>query len=182
MSCSRLMSEAELKKEQELESLTFQTPDFQTLDEYLARGAKNARDRARYAQNPAKKIASTQAYKAANRDRTTALSRAHVERTRERRRQQGLDRYRRIMIMIEGLKDVPCKDCGGRFPPECMDFDHVSGEKAGDIAKIMFRRKEALLEELAKTEVVCACCHRIRTRARKSSKGRPRKEASNVVQ
>lgn len=66
----------------------------------------------------------------------------------------------------------------GRFPPECMDFDHVSGEKLGDITKIMFRRKEILQAELSKTEVVCACCHRIRTRLRKSSQGSPRKEAA----
>jgi hypothetical protein len=82
------------------------------------------------------------------------------------------------MDMIEAMKDVPCADCARKFPPECMDFDHVSGAKVGNIGQVMFRRREVLEEELSKTEIVCACCHRIRTRSRKTSVGRSRKEAA----
>lgn len=70
-------------------------------------------------------------------------------------------------------KDRPCADCGGSFPPECMDFDHVRGRKEFEIGKSNFP-VERLAAEIAKCEVVCANCHRIRTKARQQN-GRRRK-------
>lgn len=64
-------------------------------------------------------------------------------------------------------KDRPCADCGGRFPPECMDFDHVRGKKAFDIGKSNFTLAR-LASEIKKCEVVCANCHRIRTKAKQN--------------
>jgi hypothetical protein len=64
---------------------------------------------------------------------------------------------------VAEMKAKPCADCGGTFPPECMDFDHVRGEKIGDISKMLLRTTELLHEEIAKCDVVCANCHRIRT-------------------
>ena len=41
-------------------------------------------------------------------------------------------------MLVDVLKSAPCTDCGGTFHTECMDFDHISGEKKGDIrAKIL---------------------------------------------
>jgi hypothetical protein len=55
-------------------------------------------------------------------------------------------------------------DCGGTFPPECMDFDHRPGEKKlFGIGQGLRRKLEALLAEIAKCDLVCANCHRIRT-------------------
>jgi hypothetical protein len=67
---------------------------------------------------------------------------------------------------VATLKALPCTDCGGRFPPECMDFDHVVGEKVQDISKMLLWRTDRLHDELAKCELVCANCHRIRTARR----------------
>lgn len=69
---------------------------------------------------------------------------------------------------IETLKDAPCMDCGGRFPPECMDFDHVRGEKLFNVSHVAKALKniEKLEAEIAKCDLVCANCHRIRTKAR----------------
>lgn len=65
------------------------------------------------------------------------------------------------------LKDVPCMDCGGRFPPECMDFDHVRGEKKFTIGPyVLCADQEWFLEEVLKCDIVCANCHRIRTKNR----------------
>jgi hypothetical protein len=52
-----------------------------------------------------------------------------------------------------------------------MDFDHVRGEKVAEITKIINHissRKDLLLlkEEIAKCEVVCSNCHRLRTISR----------------
>jgi hypothetical protein len=46
-----------------------------------------------------------------------------------------------------------------------MDFDHVRGEKKFNIKQAAQRRlgTRALLEEIAKCELVCANCHRLRT-------------------
>lgn len=79
---------------------------------------------------------------------------------------RNTDRYRReAREFIARHKSVPCAECGRTFPPECMDFDHVRGEKVADVSLLVawnfsLRR---LLAEIAKCEVVCANCHRIRT-------------------
>lgn len=63
---------------------------------------------------------------------------------------------------------MPCMDCGGSFPIICMDFDHVRGEKVGNVADLVKKNKpfDVILAEIAKCDVVCANCHRIRTAAR----------------
>lgn len=75
-------------------------------------------------------------------------------------------------------KDVPCADCGGRFPIVCMDFDHRPGEekhprlthrengyKRLPISMTAFATQSMKLFEIEakKCDVVCANCHRIRT-------------------
>ncbi len=70
---------------------------------------------------------------------------------------------------LDALKAVPCADCGGTFPPECMDFDHVRGEKSFGIAVTINRAWHKLLPEIEKCEVVCANCHRTRSRKRKAA-------------
>ena len=66
--------------------------------------------------------------------------------------------------VIDKLKSGPCTDCGKIFPPECMDFDHVRGQKLGNISKMSLKRA---LEEVWKCELVCATCHRQRTLERR---------------
>lgn len=58
-----------------------------------------------------------------------------------------------------------CADCGGIFPPVCMDFDHVRGIKRADISYMVQKTYTwtVIEEEIAKCELVCANCHRIRT-------------------
>ena len=75
--------------------------------------------------------------------------------------------YRRKRRILEELKSGPCVDCGGTFRPECMDWTHKPGtEKLFQISqghKYTWPEVEA---EIAKCELVCANCHRIRTRNR----------------
>ena len=70
---------------------------------------------------------------------------------------------------INTIKDLPCQDCGVKFPPECMDFDHrdpelksfqVSLSAVGSSSERMHR----LMLEVSKCDLVCANCHRIRTK------------------
>jgi hypothetical protein len=80
---------------------------------------------------------------------------------------------------IDKLKDKPCADCGHKFPPCAMDFDHLSekGEKLHISLLVGNNQRQRALKEIAKCEVVCANCHRIRTWKRnqyvKGTNGRP---------
>ena len=63
-------------------------------------------------------------------------------------------------------------DCGESFPPCVMHWDHLPGYQKADEISVMVtqRRREAILDELAKCELVCANCHVMRTvrRARRT--------------
>jgi hypothetical protein len=82
------------------------------------------------------------------------------------------ERRERGKAYVDELKSRPCVDCGVRYPPYVMDFDHVRGEKSLNRSRPRNSRLawSRLLAELEKCEVVCANCHRMRTRAR--SEGR----------
>lgn len=71
----------------------------------------------------------------------------------------------RIKAIVNAHQNVPCKDCGNIFPVCCMDFDHVRGEKLGDICGMANSTLPIarILDEIQKCEVVCSNCHRIRT-------------------
>jgi len=74
------------------------------------------------------------------------------------------ERTKWIRLLIEEEKQKSCADCGIQYPSVAMDFDHVRGEKKFDIhdAPSMGVSKETLLAEIAKCELRCANCHRIK--------------------
>lgn len=82
----------------------------------------------------------------------------------------GRQRLIAFRAWIDSLKKKPCMDCGNTFPPVCMDFDHVRGEKVKHISSMWSWERGKVLEELAKCDLVCACCHRIRTNDRLHSR------------
>lgn len=94
--------------------------------------------------------------------------------------ERATPRMQRRIALIESAKAQPCTDCHNRFPEECMDFDHVRGEKKFAVsARWRAVSYEELVEELSKCEVVCSNCHRTRTRRRcYPGHGQPRKTAS----
>lgn len=64
-------------------------------------------------------------------------------------------------------------DCQVVYPHYMMDFDHVRGEKLGNIELIAREGNiPKLLDEIAKCDLVCSNCHRHRTYMR--SAGKPR--------
>lgn len=78
--------------------------------------------------------------------------------------------------LIEKYKNTPCMDCGNVFDWCAMDFDHRPGEtKELKIGSIGFRKastqlKERVELEITKCDLVCACCHRVRTKQRKGER------------
>ena len=86
---------------------------------------------------------------------------AHTEYEAKR----GARRYKEMQDWVASLKTGPCMDCGGTFPSVCMHFDHRPGEeKVLNIAALArHNNKKAILEEIAKCDLICANCHAIRT-------------------
>lgn len=79
-------------------------------------------------------------------------------------------KYEAFVFMMQELKSKPCMDCVKCFPVEAMDFDHVRGKKVKEIGFMWSWNRDRLKEELAKCELVCANCHRLRTEMRRGAK------------
>jgi hypothetical protein len=73
--------------------------------------------------------------------------------------------------MVFLLKDMqPCKDCKQAFPAEVMEYDHVGPDKSANVSMLVNQASPAkVLAEIAKCDLVCANCHRIRTACRRRS-------------
>lgn len=84
---------------------------------------------------------------------------------RERRKQQAALRHQKRRQIIEAIKlERGCIDCGYRGHPSALDFDHRPGtEKLFGIADRSSYSIESLMAEIAKCDVRCANCHRIKT-------------------
>lgn len=83
--------------------------------------------------------------------------------------EQKANKFAENRKYIERSKDVPCADCGLWYPTYVMDFDHLPQHKKLFNISDHQRKNlsiQQLMDEVAKCEVVCANCHRIRTFSR----------------
>ena len=73
-------------------------------------------------------------------------------------------RARNRAMVYEFLSQHACVDCG-QADPRVLEFDHVRGEKKGNVSDMVRRGVPwaRVTEEIAKCEVRCANCHRRRT-------------------
>lgn len=75
-----------------------------------------------------------------------------------------------VQQQVDVLKEAsPCLDCGRYFPAVCMDYDHINDDKTMSVSQTIthgwaFKR---VLTEIAKCDLVCSNCHRIRTDIRR---------------
>lgn len=79
-------------------------------------------------------------------------------------RSRDRETMRSKQAWVNSFKTGPCVDCLMIFPPCCMDFDHVRGSKFKGVGQLLGYSRERILREIAKCDLVCACCHRIRTK------------------
>ena len=84
----------------------------------------------------------------------------YLDRARAREPLVAEDNRRKL---TDYLSCHPCVDCG-ETDIRVLDFDHVRGKKSGDISRMMnIGYSWSTIEaEIAKCEVRCANCHRIR--------------------
>jgi hypothetical protein len=95
-----------------------------------------------------------------------AYQRAHYHAHKEQWRQKRQRWEAKMRALVVAAKDVPCADCGGRWHALVMEFDHRPGtNKLVNIGDLRARKfgLQRTAAEIAKCEVVCPTCHRIRT-------------------
>ena len=84
-----------------------------------------------------------------NKDKRRRINKAY--RTRQRNK-------------LANLKREPCTDCGVRYNPWQMQWDHVGTDKEFTIgSKVIDYSWDRVLAEIAKCDLVCANCHADRT-------------------
>ena len=92
-----------------------------------------------------------------------AYSKAHYYRNKERYMEVSAKTKKRLRERLNKIKSVPCKDCGGSFPPVCMDFDHLIDKKFNIGEKLKALSWKVIEQEIAKCDIICSNCHRLRT-------------------
>lgn len=104
---------------------------------------------------------------------------------RTRRHARGLPRYtpgevigrraaakrhagRRRARLAEIKLAMGCVDCGYAAHPAALEFDHLPGaDKIDEVGRLARSAAwDVVLAEIAKCELVCANCHRVRTAER----------------
>lgn len=95
------------------------------------------------------------------------------ERNKSKRIKQITDRKKKIKLssseIINKIKlENGCVDCGYKEHSVALDFDHLS-DKLYNVSSMVANGYtiEAIREEISKCEIVCANCHRVRTKSRR---------------
>jgi hypothetical protein len=104
-----------------------------------------------------------------HRSRSAGAKASHKKYADTPERQEWLRQRRETRTAwIASLKrGKPCTDCKVSYPTYVMDWDHREGEaKEFNLAKAWSYSDARILAEIAKCDLVCANCHRIRTATR----------------
>jgi hypothetical protein len=81
------------------------------------------------------------------------------------------EKKKEVQQMLAKIKEESgCIDCNKKYPSYVLDFDHVYGKKVANIGQMLnYFSVEDILKEVAKCDIICSNCHRIRTYLRKHS-------------
>jgi hypothetical protein len=172
-------------------------PDRPRGKDYVCHDCRADEARRRYQSNPGLRAAIMRNWRTRNRDRSLANQKAWRAANPEREKARKLayrDRHKERVPHLQywnrqsskakwdeflaPFKRLPCADCGGSFPDCAMDFDHRNpDEKSFAIShKRSLAHREDVIAEIAKCDVVCSNCHRVRTRLRAMLKYKPHEE------
>lgn len=100
-------------------------------------------------------------------ERARAARRKHYDNNKEQYIRRNQEATRKRLYFMRQVKDVPCMDCNERYPHYVMDFDHRDpAVKLGNVSRMARISWKKLKEEITKCDVVCANCHRERTRGK----------------
>ena len=98
--------------------------------------------------------------------------RKHYYANRQSYIDKALKRKQEIRAWVTEIKNKsPCTDCKIQYPSYVTDFDHVGRDKKDTVSSLINSGNLAKIKlEIAKCELVCSNCHRIRTYKRKKDK------------
>jgi len=91
---------------------------------------------------------------------------------KEKPQKRSAAKKREVQQILGKMKeDSGCIDCNTKYPFYVLDFDHTRGNKVSNIGQMLdYFSMEDILKEVAKCDIVCSNCHRIRTYQRKQEK------------
>ena len=125
-----------------------------------------AKGREYYLQNKEASNARSREYYLQNKESVNARAKVWAEENPKSRASSSKKISDRNYAVIVEAKSVPCRDCGQSVPPCAMDLHHRDETtklfSLGDRGSHALKKIEA---EIAKCEVICANCHRIRHHA-----------------
>ncbi len=105
--------------------------------------------------------------------RALSFTRRAVGGTAEQRRcrEKWRAKWSQQSDLLRSFRDTPCLDCHRSFAWYVMEFDHREpGQKTAEVTRLSGQASlRRLLEEIAKCDIVCANCHRVRTHVRRES-------------
>ncbi len=107
-------------------------------------------------------------------ERPTAIRQRDYDDKKQYRRDYMQERLRIYREWIQDYKVTHgCVDCGYNAHPHALEFDHIPerGKKKFLISHGAGRKIEKVLAEIAKCDLVCANCHRVRTAQRGEESG-----------
>jgi hypothetical protein len=100
-----------------------------------------------------------------NRDHYLANKRLYIGRARARKERL---RTERTIFLLDYFASNPCADCG-ESDPIVLEFDHLGGKLFDIGTELPCRSWASIVAEIDKCEVVCANCHRRRTKRRQNA-------------
>lgn len=115
-----------------------------------------------------KRKASKDGLNARCRECTRKATKRHYENNKEyyqkKARRNEVKYKQEFEELMRVVKDVPCMDCEREFHSCQMDFDHREGEdKKYNVSDMKGMSLLEVKKEIAKCDVVCSNCHRMRT-------------------
>lgn len=95
-----------------------------------------------------------------DKEKQKAAQAAHYQANKSAYLERSKETVRRNRLKLRELKDKPCVDCGEKYPFYVMQFDHMGTDKVANVSKIVHHNSwQAVVDEIAKCELVCANCH-----------------------
>jgi hypothetical protein len=113
-----------------------------------------------------------QAHKESRIRKTKEWQAAHEDRDKIRRRKVHKETYPERHALIDAIKlEAGCADCGYNEYACGLDFHHRDpATKTAPVSNLLKASIPRLMTEIAKCEVICAICHRVRNmKAREQS-------------
>ena len=161
---SRVITEAQKVVRKEQRRIYDATPE--------AKALKAAAARRHYEAHREKIKKQTKEYAAAHPEKTREYKRGYRDANREylaaHRKSRKIERQQ----ILNGIKvESGCIDCGYNADPIALDFDHRDGsQKRADVSQMISAPLNEMLTEVAKCDVRCANCHRIKTKERRDGR------------